>query len=126
MQLLQHRRNLLGKVIGGFWERVMYECDGDNLYGTFTGSQVTHFNKDGHVDWVKASVKAVVVSASTGEIFKVSQYSRHVINEPGETSYFTFHQNFVGNMGTHYQIAVTFEIDPAGTWKPIREKAHCF
>ncbi len=112
--------------IGGFWERTMYECDSDYLSGEFTGTQATHFNKDGYVEWVKATVKAEVVSKRTGEVFKVSQFSRHVINQPGETNYFTFHQNYVGNMGTHYIIAVTFEIDPEGNWTPIKDKAKCF
>jgi hypothetical protein len=110
----------------GPWERVMWECDGDYLFGTSSGINLTHFNKHGDVDWVISTLKAEVVSASSGEIFKVSQYTKHKMNKPGETDYFTFHQNYVGDMGTHYQIAVTFEIDPAGVWTPIKEKANCF
>jgi hypothetical protein len=114
------------EVFDGPWERVMVECDGDYLSGTCEGINLTHFNKDGYVDWVISTLKAEVVSASTGEVFKVSQYTKHKMNKPGETDYFTFHQNYVGDMGTHYQIAVTFEIDPSGVWTPIKEKANCF
>ena len=108
------------------WERVMWECDGDYLFGTCSGINLTHFNKEGYVDWVITSLTAEVVSASSGEVFKLSQFTKHKMNKPGETDYFTFHQNFVGEMGTHYQIAVTYEIDPLGMWTPIKEKANCF
>lgn len=111
--------------VSGTWERFMWECDGDYLYGTFSGIEITHFNKNGDADWIKSSINAEVVSASTGEVFKVSQHVKHNLVNPGETNYFTFHQNYVGNMGTIYQIAVTFEIDPSGTWTAVKEKAHC-
>jgi len=108
------------------WERVMVECDGDYLFGTCSGINLTHFNNDGYVDWVISTLKAEVVSASSGEVFMVSQQTRYKITKPGETDFFTFQQNYVGNMGTHYQIAVTFEIDPSGMWTPIKERVNCF
>jgi hypothetical protein len=106
----------------------MEECDGDYLSGPATIHYMYHLNKDGNVDWFKSQTHSDnLVSVNTGEIFKLSQTVKQKIKKPGGVTEFTFHQNLVGNLGTIYHIAKTFEIDTAtNTWTLIKEKVQCF
>ena len=85
----------------------------DRLIGTAVIHLMTHYDKDGKIDWIKNDWEAFnMISVLTREKFEVSFHQKQSgipINE--NLIEVTVHYNCVGDMGSHYIISETFQDD---------------
>lgn len=108
---------------------IYYECDG--VWGLALGmidfNYITHFNKDGNVDWYKMTAHSnELVNPETGEEFNLSYEDKEDGWESGAVIEMTYHFNLVGDMGTHLIYSITYQFDTStGVFTLVSEKAKC-
>ncbi len=108
---------------------ISWECDGvwGYAYGPVDFNWVTHFNKDGNVDWTKMMAHSKeMVNPETEEVFTLSFENKEEGWEPEAVIERTYHFNLVGDMGTHLIYSITYQIDTSTwTYTVISEKTKC-